>query len=126
MLARICLVLAALSLPGSAHGQLTEQEAAKVNSAAMLFAMGTIAFAECPKVGFTVNSNGWVALVETAAPGTAAKEYAIGGRFSEAGRNSFAFVAAVESEAGAAAWCGYMAAWAKVAHPTIWQKLIAR
>jgi hypothetical protein len=113
-------------VPGPSYGQLTEQEAAGVNGAAMFFAMGTVAFTECPKVGFTVNPNGWIALVETAAPTTKAKDYAIGGRFSEVGRNSFAFVAAVESEAGPAAWCGYMAAWAKVAHPTIWQKLITK
>lgn len=120
------LLVALCLIQGPAYGQLTAQEAAGVNGGAMFFAMGTVAFAECPKVGFTVNPNGWMALVETAAPGTTGKDYAIGGRFSEVGRNAFAFVAAVEGEAGAPVWCGYMAAWAKAAHPTIFQKLISR
>src|SRR5437879_25324 len=83
------------------------QQAAGINGAAMFVAMGTVAFAECPKAGFKVNPNGWHALVEATAPGTASKDYFIGGRFSEVGRNSVAFVSAVEMEAGAAAWCGY-------------------
>lgn len=129
MLAGIGKTLAIVLIISSAvpaAAELSPEEAAGINGAAMFFAMGTVAFAECPKAGFKVNPNGWHALVEATAPGTTAKDYFIGGRFSEVGRNSFAFVTAVETEAGAGAWCGYMAAWAKVAHPTIWQKLIAK
>lgn len=117
----------ALLAAGNAQAELSEFDAAKVNSAAMFFAMGSIAFGECQKVGFRVNPNGWHALLESAAPaGVTGKDFITGGRFSEAGRNALSYVGSIQMEAGAPAWCSYMAAWAKVAHPTIWQSLISK
>lgn len=115
-----------LLLATPARAQITEQEAAGINGAAMLFAMGAMAFGECPKVGYKVNPNGWTALMLTAAPDADPKEFITGGRYSEAGRNALARVGAMQTEAGLPAWCAYMAAWAKVAHPTIFQKLISK
>jgi len=129
MSSRVRKIVAAITVISStapAVAELSPQEAAGINGAAMFFAMGTVAYAECPKVGFKVNPNGWHALTETTAPSTTSKDYFIGGRYSDAGRASVAYVTAIMTEAGAPAWCSYMAAWAKVAHPTIWQKLISK
>jgi hypothetical protein len=120
----VAVMIICSAVPAAA--ELSPQEAAEINGAAMFFAMGTVAFAECPKAGFTVNPNGWHALVETTAPGTTSKDYFTGGRYSDVGRVSVSYVVAIMTETGAPAWCAYMAAWAKVAHPTIWQKLIVK
>jgi hypothetical protein len=62
MSSRVWKILTAVTVISSAApavAELSPEEAVGINGTAMFFAMGAVAYAECPKVGFNVNPNGW-------------------------------------------------------------------
>lgn len=101
-----------------------ELNPAPPGKAAYLAAIGAIAFAECPKAGFTVNPNGWHALIEH--DGFSASDFMPGAKFEVVGAATRLQTGHVFEAAGRDVWCSYIQAWSQVVHPRIWRELIHR
>jgi hypothetical protein len=110
----------------SAQAQTLTSDQTAIAQAAYFFAIGAIAYGECPKLSYKVNPNGWHALVEHTAPGVAEADFIKGGKYEALSREVFKYTGQIIDEAGKPAWCAYIAAWTKAYHPQVWPNLIVK
>ena len=93
--------------------------------AAIYFANGLSAYAECVKLGYKVDPNAWFALMGHEAPDVSPDDFKRDGRYYELGNLATNSVISKIEAMGAEAWCSSMAAWAAKEHPVVGEGLIS-
>lgn len=114
MLRRVVVGLVLLVPTGQTHAQTDA-----LTEAAMIFAMGLVAYAECPALGYRVNASGWDALVQIAEPSVSLNDFGRNGRLFQLGRLATQSVAADVDSKGAGQWCANTWAWVHRKHPVV-------
>jgi hypothetical protein len=86
---------------------------------------GTVAYAECPKLGYRVEPQAWHALVEKLAPGHTALDFGPNGQFAKIGGKTYLLLIKDFEIRGAKVWCARVARMARRRYPESATSLIS-